>query len=201
MNREGTIFVVSGPSGVGKGTVLNEVMKLIDGATVSVSATTRKPRAGEIDGVHYHFVTSEQFEKMIEEDGLYEYVRALGCCYGTPKQAVLDLLNQGQDVILEIETIGAEKVRKRADCISIFVAPPSASDLKARLSFRGTETDEQIEARLKKCEKELPCMYNYDYIVINDEIKSCARQVAGIIEAERHRVEKNKKLIEKIIES
>ncbi len=202
MSREGILFIVSGPSGVGKGTVLKEVLKrLDDNVTVSVSVTTRKPREGEVNGVHYHFISTEEFIKLKETNGMFEYVEALDCGYGTPRKPVEESIANGRDVILEIETIGAQKVREKTDCVSIFIAPPSASELWRRLTSRGTEDDAQIEKRIEKCRTELPCMYDYDYVVVNEELNVCADEVAGIINAERHKVSKNKDLIAKIIKN
>lgn len=198
---KGILFVISGPSGVGKGTVLSEICRTVEDISLSVSVTTRKPRLGEKNGVNYYFISDEQFDKMVIENGLYEYVRALNRAYGTPKQAVIDKLSKGEDVILEIETYGAADIRRNAECVSIFIAPPSLAELKRRLIERGTETPGQIETRMKKCAEELPCAYDYDYIVINRNVGECVKEVSAIIEAERHKVGKNRNLISKIINS
>lgn len=195
----GILFVISGPSGVGKGTVLSRVCEDMKDISVNVSVTTRKPRAGEIDGVHYNFITKERFRELVDGDGMYEYVEALGCGYGTPKQAVDEKLARSEDVILEIETQGAEKIRSTRECVSIFIVPPSTKELKRRLEERKTETAEQIEGRMKKCIQELPCAYDYDYVVLNDDLDSCVRKVDAIIEAERQKVARNVKNIDKII--
>ena len=202
MNKsKGILFIISGPSGVGKGTILAEVLKRLDDISVSVSVTTRKPRQGEIDGVSYYFITDEQFDDLIKNDGLYEYVRTLDKAYGTPKQPVIDKLNQGKDVILEIETFGAETIRKTTECVSIFIAPPSMSVLKSRLCERGTETPEQIKKRLDKCVNEIDCIGYYDYVVINDVLSQCAEEVVGIITAERCKTFRNKTEIKTIKDS
>lgn len=197
----GILFIVSGPSGVGKGTVLSEVCDDMRDISVNVSVTTRKPREGEINNVHYTFISKEEFDRLVKEDGMYEYVEALGCGYGTPKKAVDDKLKNNEDVILEIETIGAEKIRKIRDCVSIFIMPPSFSELQRRLEARKTETPEQIKRRMDKCRDELPCAYQYDYVVLNDDLSSCIRKVDAIIEAERQKVDRNKENIAKILNS
>ncbi len=195
----GILFVISGPSGVGKGTVLKKVCEDMKDISVSVSVTTRKPRAGEIDGVHYNFISKNRFKELVESGGMYEYVEVLGCGYGTPKQAVDERLAKDEDVILEIETQGAEKIRSVRECVSIFIVPPSLSELKRRLEERKTENSAQIEGRMAKCRQELPCAYDYDYVVLNDDLESCIRKVDAIIEAERQKVSRNIKNIDKII--
>ncbi len=201
MSNKGTLFVISGPSGVGKGTVLKKVLGRIDNLFYSVSVTTRAPRVGEINGVHYHFISKEEFETLKATDGMYEYVEAIGSGYGTPKKIVMEKLEQGIDVILEIETLGAAKVRAKTECVSIFIAPPNIEELAHRLFFRGTENAEQRKSRMKKCEEELPCMYDYDYIVVNDKIDQTAEELLAIIKAERLKVKNNVELIEKILKS
>ena len=195
----GILFVISGPSGVGKGTVLKKVCEDMKDISVSVSVTTRKPRAGEIDGVHYNFISKNRFKELVESGGMYEYVEVLGWGYGTPKQAVDEKLAKDEDVILEIETQGAEKIRSVRECVSIFIVPPSLSELKRRLEERKTENSAQIEGRMAKCRQELPCAYDYDYVVLNDDLESCIRKVDAIIEAERQKVSRNIKNIDKII--
>ncbi len=167
--------------------------------SVNVSVTTRKPREGEIDGVHYYFITKERFRELVESDGMYEYVEAFDTGYGTPRKEVDDKLSRNEDVILEIETTGAENVRKKHQCVSIFIVPPDLTELKRRLEDRKTETKEQIAKRMAKCKKELPCAYDYDYVVLNDDLDSCVRKVDAIIEAERQKVSRNIKNIDKII--
>lgn len=200
MNRQqGILFVISGPSGVGKGTALKRVCENVGNISVNVSVTTRKPRKGEINGIHYTFISKKEFNNLVKEDGMYEYVETLDCGYGTPKKPVDDKLNSGEDVILEIETIGAEKIRSMRETVNIFIAPPSITELKRRLIERQTETDEQIEKRLAKCMTELPCMYKYDYVVINDDLDDCVKDISAIITAERLKVSRNIKKIDEII--
>ncbi|MCR4661403.1 MAG: guanylate kinase [Clostridia bacterium] len=201
MNKSGSLIVISGPSGVGKGTIIPYVLKKVKRLKVSISATTRKPRNTEVDGVNYYFISKEKFNSMIENDEFYEYVNVLDNSYGTPKKQVDDLLAKGYDVILEIETIGAEKIMNEYKCVSIFISPPSFSELKNRLINRGTETQEQIELRMKKSEKEMNSVYSYDYVVINDDIEDCAEKIACIIRAERLKVKSSKAFINKIINS
>lgn len=197
----GILFIISGPSGVGKGTVLKKVCENAGDISVSVSVTTRKPRDGEIDGVHYNFISKNEFDELVKSDGMYEYVEALGCGYGTPKKSVNEKLSRGEDVILEIETIGAAKIRKKFECVSIFIAPPNVEELKRRLIKRQTETPEQIQRRLAKCMTELPCAREYDYIVVNNELETCIKEVNSIIVAERCKVSKNLENINKILEN
>lgn len=200
MSREqGILFVISGPSGVGKGTALKRVCEIVGNISVNVSVTTRKPRKGEINGIHYTFISATEFKNLIKEDGMYEYVDALDCGYGTPKKAVDDKLNSGEDVILEIETIGAEKISSMRETVNIFIAPPSMTELKRRLVERQTETEEQIEKRLAKCMTELPCMYRYDYVVVNDDLDKCVKDLSAIIISERLKVSRNIKKIDEII--
>ena len=201
MSRKGTLFVISGPSGVGKGTIIPYVLNKVKRLKLSISATTRKARANEVDGVNYYFISREKFDEMVNNDEFYEYVNVLENSYGTPKKPVDDMLSKGYDVILEIETIGAEKIMNEYKCVSIFISPPSFSELKNRLVNRGTETEEQIALRMKKSEKEMKSVYSYDYVVINDDINDCAEKIANIIKAERLKVKSSKAFINKIINS
>lgn len=198
--ERGILFVFSGPSGTGKGTVLKEVFKTVENLHYSVSATTRAPRNGEVHGVNYYFIDDAEFDRMIASGEMLEYVEKFTNRYGTPKKAVEEMLAKGEDVILEIETIGAENVRRQMpECVSIFIAPPSLKELWHRLTGRNTD-DENIEKlRFETSKVELMCAYNYDYIVINDTVAHCAEQVLGIIEAERCKVSRNRKVIENIL--
>lgn len=196
----GILFVLSGPSGTGKGTVLEEVFKEIGNLHYSVSATTRAPRNGEVEGVNYFFVSNERFDEMIADGEMLEYVEKFTNRYGTPKGAVEDMLEQGKDVVLEIETIGAANVRRvMPECVSIFVAPPSLNELWARLTGRATDSKKIEKLRFEVSREEIMSAYEYDYIVINDEVKKCADAVVKIIEAERCKVARNGYLIEKIL--
>lgn len=180
MNK-GKLLVISGFSGVGKGTVVNYLKEHDDNYKISVSVTTRNPRENEIDGMHYHFITNEQFEKMIEENKLLEYAGYVDHYYGTPKEFVERSLDQGNDVILEIETKGALQVKEnKPDAILIFILPPSAEELKNRLVGRQTETEEVICERLKKAAEETDNIDKYDYYVLNDEVDKCAQHIKNI---------------------
>lgn len=196
------MFVVSGPSGVGKGTVMKEVFKLTDGLYFSVSATTRAPRPGEQDGVNYHYVTDEEFDRMVQNGEMLEHIEKFTNRYGTPKHAAEKILNEGRDVILEIETIGADNVKKlMPECIRIFVAPPSLSELKRRLIERKTETKEQEELRFNTSIEEIRCAYDYDFLVINDEVERCAKEIVDIIIAERRKAFRNYDQIDHILKN
>lgn len=201
MGRKGILFVISGPSGTGKGTVLKEVFKNIKNLHYSVSATTRAPRNGEIDGVNYFFISQEKFDDMVKNNEMLEYVSKFTNNYGTPKKAVENMLESGKDVILEIETIGSTKVQNCMDCVSIFIAPPSLKDLWERLDKRNTEVESKKRIRFETSREELLCAYNYDYLVINDVVSECAQSVVSIIISERYKVSRNKDVIEKILQN
>ena len=182
MNNKGTLFVITGPSGAGKGTVLKKVIQSLDGLYFSVSATTRKPREGEVDGVHYHFLTRERFEELIEKDRFLEYAQYAGNYYGTPLDPVEEHLEQGHDVILEIELQGALQVKKRLPkAVLVFIAPPSFEELESRLRGRGTETDEVIRNRLAIARQECANMDEFRFIVVNDEVDDAADRLRAIM--------------------
>ena len=182
MNKKGTLFVITGPSGAGKGTVLKQVIQSLEGLYFSVSATTRKPREGEVDGVHYHFLTKERFEELIEKDRFLEYARYAENYYGTPLDPVEEHLEQGHDVILEIELQGALQVKKRLPkAVLVFIAPPSFEELENRLRGRGTETDEVIRNRLAIARQECANMDEFRFIVVNDEVEDAADRLRAII--------------------
>ena len=184
MNRKGIIIVVSGFSGAGKGTLMKELIKKHEGYALSVSATTRSPRPGEENGREYFFVSNEEFEKLIAENGLIEHAGYVDHYYGTPRKFVEDKLAQGIDVILEIEIQGALQIKEQyPDAVLLFVMPPSALELKNRLVGRGTETEEVISQRLKRAKEEAVGIEKYDYIVINDVLEECVENLHQIIEA------------------
>lgn len=193
-NEKGLLIVLSGPSGVGKGTVRKEIF---DDPTTSykysISMTTRQMREGEVNGVDYFFKTKEEFEALIQEDQFIEYAEYVGNYYGTPIQYVKDTMAEGHDVFLEIEVEGAKQVRKKfPDALFIFLAPPSLDHLKERLIGRGTETDEKIQSRVNEARKEVEMMNLYDYVVVNDEVHLAKERIQSIVEAEhlkRERVE------------
>ncbi|MDR1713853.1 MAG: guanylate kinase [Coriobacteriales bacterium] len=178
----GNLFVVSGPSGAGKGTLLNRVLKDVRGAWLSISATTRNPRAGEVDGVHYFFRTNSEFTELIAADGLLEWAVVHGNYYGTLREEVLRRLAVGIDVILEIDPQGAFQVRQNyPQAILIFIAPPSMEVLEQRLRLRGTETEEQIQTRLKTARLELAQADRYNVTIVNDELDSAAAELKAVL--------------------
>ena len=190
MNKRGTLFVVTGPSGAGKGTVLKKVMAATDHLYFSISATTRAPRPGEIHGVHYHFITRESFSQLIREERLLEHAEYVGNFYGTPLDPVLEHLAQGDDVILEIEIQGAKQVKARyPEAALVFIAPPSFDELERRLRGRGTETEETILRRMDTARRECAHMDAFQYIVLNDTPENGAYELLSIITAHRCRRE------------
>ena len=199
MNHQGILVVVSGFSGAGKGTLMKELLKRYDNYALSISATTRAPREGETDGKEYFFVTKEQFEKMRDERKLIEYAQYVNNYYGTPKEYVEQKMAEGKDVILEIEIQGALKVKEKyPDTLLMFVTPPSAQVLKDRLVGRGTETAEVIDSRMKRAVEESQGVEKYDYLVINDDLERCAKEMHSIIQGEHDRVSRNADFIDDI---
>lgn len=187
MHERGILFVLTGPSGVGKGTVLKEVRGQRE-LYLSISATTRQPRPGEQDGVHYFFLTREQFEKKVAENGFLEHAEFSGNCYGTPAAPVDAQLDAGHDVLLEIEVQGAMQVhQKRPDAVRIFIAPPSFDELERRLVGRGTEQPEVVRRRLEIARHELTMAEQFDYIVVNNTVEQAAADVLAILRAEKCR--------------
>ena len=185
-NKKGLLFVVSGPSGAGKGTVLKEVFKKDDNLFYSVSATTRLPRNQELEAINYFFKTKEQFFNMLQQNKLLEYTEFCGNYYGTPIEEVDKMLNNGLDVVLEIEVQGAKQVKNiRNDCILIFIMPPSVDELKQRLVGRNTESDDKVNLRLIEAQNEMEQVAKYDYIVINDTVERATKELLNIIRSER----------------
>ena len=200
-NRKGIIIVVSGFSGAGKGTLMKELTKKYDNYALSVSATTRNPRPGEVNGREYFFVTNEEFEKLINENGLIEHAGYVDHYYGTPRKFVEDKLSQGIDVILEIEIQGALQIKEQyPDAVLLFVMPPSVAELEKRLRGRGTETEEVILQRLKRAKEESVGIEKYDYLVINDDLEKCTERLHSIIEAAHGAPSRNLDFIETIRE-
>ncbi|WP_166238120.1 guanylate kinase [Paenibacillus turpanensis] len=188
---KGLLIVISGPSGVGKGTICGSLREAAPEITYSVSATTRKPREGEKDGVNYFFKTREQFESMIRNDALLEWAEYVGNYYGTPRDFVEQTLNQGKDVILEIEVQGALKVKEKfPQGIFIFVMPPSLDELRVRINNRGTESEESIRARMHVASQEIQLLKHYDYAVVNDRVELARQRIQSIITAEHCRRER-----------
>lgn len=197
MRRKGILIVVSGFSGVGKGTLMKQLVHSYDNYALSISMTTRQPRPGESDGKEYFFVSREVFEKTIAENGLIEYANYCGNYYGTPKEYVEKQLEKGKDVILEIEIQGALKVREQfPTALLLFVMPPSAQELKKRLEGRGTETEEVIAKRLKRATEEAEGIENYDFIVINDKLEECVKEMHGLILAAHETPDRNQEFID-----
>lgn len=192
LNERGLLVVISGPSGVGKGTVRKALFDIPNHDLVySVSMTTRPPRDGEVDGVDYYFVSKEEFLKRIEEDKFLEWAEFVGNYYGTPKDKVEEQLELGKEVVLEIEVEGALKLRKKVkDAVFIFIVPPGRQALYDRLLKRGTEAKEIIEARVKKADNEFLLAHKYDYIVVNDDVNNAADRIMAIIRAEHAKTER-----------
>lgn len=200
MNK-GTLFIVSGPSGCGKGTVLAEIIKQ-DNIYYSVSATTRSPRPGEVNGVNYHFLSKDEFEKLIENDGVLEYANYCGNYYGTPKKPVEDMLAEGKNVILEIEVQGALKVMDKCpEAVSVFILPPSLKELRRRLHKRGTETEEVIEKRIGEAAGEIRKAVNYDYVMINGELETAVPDLLSIINSQKLKKENSDYLIDEVLKN
>ena len=180
--KKGKLLIISGFSGVGKGSIVRELLKAFDNYKISISCTTREPRPNEKDGIHYHFVSKDEFEKMIENDELLEHAKYVDNYYGTPKKFVEECLERGDNVILEIESEGARKVKeKMPEAVMIFVLPPTAKHLKERLLKRGSEDLESIEKRLQKAVEETDAMKHYEYFVINDELDKAIENIDKIV--------------------
>ncbi len=198
--KRGILIALSGPSGSGKGTIVQQLLEKRDDVVLSVSATTRAPRPGEIDGVHYHFVNREDFLHMIDDNAFLEYAEYNGNFYGTPKAPVERQLAAGKNVLLEIEVQGAEKVMDSGvELTSVFIAIPSMEELERRLRGRMTETEEKIRSRLAIAERELKRAFRYDYVVMNDELDEAVRRIETIIEAENMRYPRMKNTILEVL--
>ena len=194
--QKGKLFIISGPSGVGKTTVRNLLLERDPSLYFSVSATTWPQREGEQDGVDYHFLDTAAFRKLIEEDALLEHAEYVGNCYGTPEAPVNEMLAAGHDVLLDIEVQGAAQVAaKRPDAVRIFVIPPSWEELERRLQGRGTDTPEKIRQRLERAKAEFAQAEHYDYYVVNDTVEHAAQECAAIFAAEHCRPAERKHLL------
>lgn len=199
--EKGIIVIISGFSGAGKGTVMKKLLSEYDDYALSISATTRAPRPGEAEGREYFFKAVDEFKEMINKDELIEYAQFVGNYYGTPKAYVEQKLNEGKDVILEIDLQGAMIIKeKMPDVTLVFITPPSASELKNRLVGRGTEDMDTINARLKQAVHESTFMDKYDYLLINDDLDTCVSDLRKIIEVEHDSVKRNIKKINNIRE-
>lgn len=200
MNKRGLLVIVSGPSGAGKGTVVSELIKDSSYA-LSISMTTRTPRETEQDGIHYFFKTVEEFEKMIEENGFLEYAKFCDNYYGTPLSYVEQKLDEGKNVILEIEVQGALQVKERyKDAILIFLTPPNITQLRERLEKRATETPEKIAMRMKRAKEEIKLIDKYDYIVINDIVEKATKSINNIVRIEKMAAKRHISLINTFLE-
>ena len=195
-NPNGNLIVISGPSGAGKGTIVKALLDQYASIHYSVSATTRPPREGEVNGVNYWFVSREEFLHMREHDELLEWAEVYGNFYGTPRRRVMEAINRGHDIILEIDPQGAMKVKSGfPSAVFVYIMPPSPRELSRRIIGRGTETQDAIRQRLNSVVTELGYIHEYDYLVINDELMEATADVAAIIRAEKWRVKRNAHLV------
>nr|WP_302592115.1 guanylate kinase [uncultured Marvinbryantia sp.] len=196
MKARGILLVISGFAGTGKGTLVSALLEKYDNYALSVSATTRSPRPGEVDGVHYFFKTKEEFQEMIRAEELIEYAQYVENFYGTPRAYVEQKLAEGKDVILEIEMQGALKIKEKfPDTLLLFVVPPDADTLQNRLTGRGTETSDVIKKRLHRAVEETDYILKYDYLVVNDNIDECVEETHAIIQSEHFRVGRNEEFV------
>lgn len=199
---KGMTFIIAGPSGVGKGSVIKKVFESGRKLYFSVSATTRAPRPGERDGMDYHFISCEQFQSWIAEGAFLEHAEFVGSCYGTPKRYVDEAMDRGEDVILDIEVQGAEQIhRLRPEAVRIFLAPPSWAELRRRLTGRGTESEEKLEKRLQRSREEFQVARDYDYLVVNDDLEQAAAEVLAIIAASHCRAENRYEVVRRTLEA
>lgn len=199
MFRKGLLVVISGPSGTGKGTVLKLVKESFNNVRFSVSATTRKPREGEVEGKNYFFKTVEEFKEMLQNNEMIEWVEYCDNYYGTPRKYIEESMEQGYDVILELEVEGAINIKNQyPDSVTIFMVPPSFDELRLRIEGRGTEKPEVIEKRLKRAKEELSYIDRYDYITINNAVEDSVSEVNSIIIAEKLKYQRNKNLIKEL---
>ena len=202
MMSSGLLIVFSGPSGAGKDTILKRLLEKDKSIRLSISATTRRPRSGEVDGVDYYFVDRNKFIIMQQNDDMLESAEYCGNFYGTPRKPIEKWISEGNNVILEIEVQGGSQIKQKIpECVSIFILPPSLSELEQRLKNRKTESDEVISNRLETAHNEILQAVNYDYAVINDSVESAVDEIINIVHAEKHKVIRNKKLIERILEN
>ena len=202
MKPQGVLLVLSGPSGAGKGTICHKLREKRNDLSYSVSATTRAPRKGEVDGKDYFFITIDRFKEMIANDEMLEYAEIYGNYYGTPKPYVMNILDQGKDVVLEIDPQGALQIKKHfPDAVFVFIVPPSLDELTKRIYKRGTDSEEVIKRRLSAATSELAYASKYDYIIVNDEVEKASKKVSNIIDAERNRAVRTFFIVNKICQN
>lgn len=204
MTDKGSLIVVSAPSGTGKGAILDVFKEKYFDSNImySISATTRKPRPGEKHGINYYFLTFDEFNSKKDAGGFLEYAEFCDNLYGTPKDAVMNSLEKGIDVILEIETDGAQKVKKNyPDAVMVFILPPSLEELKNRLVGRGTETEDSLNKRLEKAKKEILLAPDYDYVIVNDIIEDAAHKLNLVVKSQRFKVSNNKNTINEVLKN
>lgn len=187
LNRRGLLFILSSPSGAGKTTISRMLLGADDAIELSVSATTRKPREGEIDGVDYHFVSDAKFDAMVEEDDFYEWAHVFGHRYGTPKGYIRRGLKEGRDFLFDIDWQGTQQLKQKdeQDVVTVFILPPSLEALRQRLEGRGTDSEDVIDRRMDRARAEISHWAEYDYVVINDDVDACFVKVREILHAER----------------
>lgn len=199
---KGILFVVSSPSGGGKGTLIQRVLTSVSNVGYSVSYTTRTPRPGEKNGREYFFVSTEEFERMIARDEFLEWAHVHGKLYGTHSQQVAKEINEGRDIILEVDVQGAASVRKLIPgCASVFILPPSFKILRERLIARGTDSAEELELRLRNAPEELKDYATFDYVIINDDLERAAAQLRSVVDAERARLDRQQPYIQRVVEA
>ncbi len=197
--KQGNLIVVSGPSGTGKGTICQALLAEHPEILYSISATTRQPRTGEVNGINYWFTAKDDFKAMIENNELLEWAEVYGNYYGTPIAKIEEMLASGKDVLLEIDTQGAMNVKQKfPQGVYIYILPPSLTELERRIRTRGTDSEESIQRRLQAAADEIQIGVNYNYLVVNDQVREATNTVASIIAAERWRTERNLDLLEKI---
>lgn len=197
LHRRGLMFILSSPSGAGKTTLSRMLLAADAEIMLSISATTRPPRPGEIDGVHYHFVSDERFDAMIEEDDFYEWAHVFGYRYGTPKGMIRAALKEGQDFLFDIDWQGTQQLyqKDQQDVVRVFILPPSIDELHRRLKDRATDSDAVIAARMERARAEISHWDGYDYVIINDDVDACFEKVRAILEAERMKRQRQTGLI------